>query len=842
MAGTKPYTGKSGTPGVSSPSIGSTSKMTKQADLGEMEPVAASEGVSVKKMFGNMPEEYRDAVNTFMKRNGQNIAATEENYSKLARVAGKVLEDGRQNGIRFEESRVGLGKGTAWDGADGQYMSRGAIKNNADATDAGEQDVGIGASSAMRTPEEVQEDLRRVFGDDSIPEADQADDLFGDDIDNEKIKGAVKEAASDGSSVWTKLRKMIWTSREERDRDEADNRNKQNPGDTDFDWNEYTPEMHKIKEIETSNMGLNLFGGAGTTGVKIGNAILGFLHEFGRGFLKKGGEYDTPDDVYVNSDRRLDLQKKIDKSGNFFANKSKKPFQYDFSHINRKVTVDEEGNRQVVVYDADNHDFPNAYPEVEAEFAARMADMGLNANVIVDVGAYTESGNRDLYWEGRELLLAMADFDPKLLSGMKSVRLMTRSQFAKAMNENSPNHDVFDKELLDGRKSAYVDGHLIVFIDPTNETQETHLSGRLDPPPEELRNLYHQVLSGVVMSNATPEFREEWEKVSLLKENKDGLFAVDKNDIGTVVDAFSGIADVEKELSPKARDALTALFTGGALNRDQEMAAAIEMYKNARLPEILFKLKHDNPAAYAYLTRMLAVVDRFEEQLAPSPGLSGKAKARPKPEAAVVDVAKAQEIAAQVDALAKMAKELAEKGVKLEDATPPQAPTPPSTPNASPQAPAQPAAPSAPNASPQKPTQPVVPPESKKPTVFDVVGKPNAPDSQKPVGGKTASKSSKGAIKVNSTINKLSGFGAASQRKLADLGVHTLGDLVEAVVGGNKDVEALALGSPSKKNGQSRRKVVWEAVQDAYNATAEEAAIMLGLPYDGKGKDATLVF
>ena len=855
MAGTKSKTGKSGTPrigGVSSMKAVNEDGADEQAnedeslDSNEMSKVGEIEAkhgvlgaedqdiesdaaaddsrkvlknrIDVDKLFGDLPAEYKDQVETFKKRNGKDVAATEGNYAKLARVAEKIHGDARRNGIALEEKRSGLGKGTVWDGdsVKGNKAGRvGGTSKMAASDEPGDDnkmisdDAGVSDDNSLAPIDNSSKDMvpagaggsGEIAGEKAAQE--ESDRVFN----KQEVKDAAKAANKDSSSIWTKLRKSIWETSKEKDARKADERNKKSGEDDRFDWNEYTLEMNKIEKIEKSNFGLNLMERTGTAGVAIANSILGFLH----GGAQEG-EYDAPDDVYLVPDSRKKAQRNMDKlEKGFFSNNSKKKFQYEYDHIGRE---DEDGN--VIVNDPDNLDFPNAYPDVEAEFTKRMADMGLNANTIIDIGTYTPEGNRDLYWQGRELLLAMSDFDPKVLANLKSVRLMTKEQYVKAADENSPNHDVYDKNVLeDDAHSAFIDGNLVVFLDEAEETDETGVAGRLSLAPEDMRNWYHQSLSEVAMSRATPEFRSEWDKVSMLHKNADGKYVANEKDLNTIIDAFSGVADVGKEIDPEQKQYLHDLFTQGFKTKDQEMAAAIEMYKNDRLPEILFKLRHDSPDAYAYLTKMMAVVDRFEDKLAEA-NKRAKAVNRPQPKRKKMSSAKAAELAAKSRALQKMAEEMSEKGVDMPDVSPPTAPDKP-----------QPTADDVDwdddEAAPQKPSKP------KRPS-----RKPKTPSKPKPTTPAAPDNSKDGRVTVKSPVASLGTIGKTIASRLAQVGIKTVDDFIKAIVRGDKQANRV-LGNPGSKTGQTRRRILWEVAQNDYGLTPEKAAETLGFPTTTSG-------
>jgi len=313
---------------------------------------------------------------------------------------------------------------------------------------------------------------------------------------------------------------------------------------------------------------------------------------------------------------------------------------------------------------------------------------------------------------------------------------------------------------------------------------------------------------------------------------------------------YTDLHHVQDRSEQQQKKYLEDQFSYGYPNRDQEMAAAIDMYKNPRLPEILFKLRHDNPQAYAYLTRMLAVVDRFEEQLAPKqknrPRFARPGFVRPKPEAKKMSAQEAAAISAKARAMDEMAARLAKEqpegetgGDTPESVTPPSAPKPPKAPGAAglfwddEEAPEEP---------PQKPepTKPAPKKPAPKPPVRPAPAKPAPPKpqsrpapSKKPAGGAGA------AVNIQSSVRSMGTIGNVAAQRLAEAGIRTVGEFIDAII--KKDpVAHRVLGSPRSKTGKTRRTVLWEMLQVERGMTAEAAASALGYAYRGKGDNATI--
>lgn len=447
----------------------------------------------------------------------------------------------------------------------------------------------------------VEDDIKPVMRSgsfdqgDEAPEEDLGESKGGEDTSKEKsgdekkekrgagfFKDAIRGAHSAGKSLWG------WLSGDKE------------PEGGYGEWGDYKKELDEIEGL------------ANSTGV--GNYVR---------------------NPYVESmDRELALSI-MSRPGSFFYNNDPSVDEYGVEQYNNDH-VHELVKGKAEVYDFANKEYPNAYPKVEHEFMDYVKELGINAKTIIDVGQRIPETSDALHYYGRELLQSMAEFPKGALDNIRSIHFVTREQFEKGKDDpDSPCHDIYLEGVDTSDMPAFFNGAtggMVVFIDDFKKGKNLL---DMHPPVQDLRQALHHALGFAEMDKAPKEFRNEWAKNSMFKPNEDGDYGV--KDVENKDKILSTLKDVFKS------DYLAKL--AGAVEKGDgdyvmraEMAEVARLARSDQLNEILQSVKQKDAEAYQYLTRMLALVKRYESNMPVSP-VRPDAVGREMPEVEHVDPA-----------------------------------------------------------------------------------------------------------------------------------------------------------------------------------------------------------
>ena len=165
-----------------------------------------------------------------------------------------------------------------------------------------------------------------------------------------------------------------------------------------------------------------------------------------------------------------------------------------------------------------------------------------------------------------------------------------------------------------------LDGNMVVFIDGFEKGKTKR---QMQPPANELRKAFHRAIGASMMEKASPEFMAEWEGASMLERNGNDFKL--KETQGSKMRSLKAIGDAFKsDYFTKVAD--SDLEGKGDMPLRKEMEEVVRISKHDNLPELLQDLNKNNPEAYDYLTRMLALTKRFQDKFAKGWGSTGSQK------------------------------------------------------------------------------------------------------------------------------------------------------------------------------------------------------------------------
>lgn len=592
----------------------------KHGVLGENKTSEASTNVNVDDIFKGTPPNLQSTVETFKKRNGSEIDSSETNIKKIARIVTKMAKDIDPNSVEQGSPKTGEGKGTWWDA-----NTRQGIRDILSGDEAGNIQMGDNEMAVVPDPNSPTKGTIRpidnnepatTLGLQNLPKEQTGK------VEEKRAENAAQKAKKRGGGVWN----WLFGSTEDKLLQAAESKNEESQLGNGFDWIKYQDEIEDLNKIEG----------------KVGWWI--------------DAESEQP--PVSSGDGRMEIE--LEFANSFFSDPTPFSFGMDENKIdyNNLQKTDQDGNW--TVYDAENKDFPNAYPDAEQDMTNFMAKMGLSPEVIIDVGQKTEEKTIGLHRYGRELLLSMSEMSPGFLKDMKGVYFVTRDQFDKAADENSPSHDIHVDGLPEGTPAFIHNNRLVVFIDDIGIDEKT---GKTEPSVEAMKTMFQHELARFQIHAMPPSFLDEWRNASMFSEQPNGMWTIDtkRNNIE----------------QPQALEILKKAFNddylsqyanaeGGIHCPAEEIAEAMRMYKHPRLPWILATLKRDNKPAYDYLSRMMAVVNRYEKNLT---GLTQKKPIEPRkitmPSVTKMAPGKARSLSTNTqDALEKMAEGIVEKESK----------------------------------------------------------------------------------------------------------------------------------------------------------------------------------